>query len=164
MRANEPVTFSSEGEAVGNLLKRLFRYLVVKNYAFEFSDEELTRVFVLKKPGTDLALLEKQMVEKETETEPVYGVKILHVVEGHQGEELGLNNDDIILEYDGVRINYASSLVKEVKEKTDKEQVTVTVLRYGKPMQFALRGGFMGVRITTVKVPKEEYEAYLAGQ
>jgi S1-C subfamily serine protease len=111
-----------------------------------------------------LALLEKQMVEEEAESDPIYGVKILEVVEGHQGEELGLNKDDIILEYDGVRTNYPSSLVKEVKKKTDKKQVGVTVLRYGMPMQFVLRGGFIGVRITTVKVPKKDYDAYLAGK
>jgi S1-C subfamily serine protease len=67
---------------------------------------------------------------------------------------------DIIVEYDGIRINSAAQLVKEVKKKSANSQVEMIVVRAKMSRRLILQGGVIGVSITTEKVSKQEYLNY----
>ena len=73
---------------------------------------------------------------------------------------MDLMQGDIIVEYDGIRINSAAQLVKEVKKKSTNNQVEMIVVRDRTSRRLILIGGVIGVRITTEKVSKREYLNY----
>ena len=86
--------------------------------------------------------------------------QIQSIVAGSQAESAGLQDGDIVLEYDGVPIRSAQQLVSEVEKKTTKSQVELVVLRQKITTRLILSGGFIGVRIMTQKIPSTEYEKY----
>ena len=77
-----------------------------------------------------------------------------------QAELIGLLPGDLIVEYDGIRINSATQLVRVVEENSTKSQVEMVVVRDKRPMRVILQGGRIGVRITNKKITKEEYDTY----
>jgi C-terminal processing protease CtpA/Prc len=157
-RNDERVTFSLKGETLEELLKRLFRYLGETNYAFEFADGKLDRVSVLPKSKItdDAPSIPSDRKEKKVQKQFSAVVKVKGVLKGTNAEELGLKEGDLIISYGGVRIHSAQRLVRETKKKTGEEIVEMTVVRNREPMTFHLERGFIGVRIHTVKIPKEE--------
>jgi hypothetical protein len=76
------------------------------------------------------------------------------------GESAGLLQGDIILEYDGVPINSARQLVSEVEKKSQISQIEMVIVRQKIPTRVILNGGFIGVRILTNKIPRDEITAY----
>jgi hypothetical protein len=157
---NDKITFASKANSPEELVKSLLRHLNIKNYAFEFADDKLRTVMVVpgSKPiiegpvysGTEPARRE------ETVTVPV----IKSVLESSQAETLDLMPGDIIVEYDGIRINSAAQLVTEVKNKSAHQQIEMVVVRDRASRRLILQGGVIGVRITTEKVSRQEYLKY----
>ncbi len=84
------------------------------------------------------------------------------MVENSQALKVGLKKGDLIIQYDGVRINSAAGLISEVKKKVEKEKIDLLVVRDGALMKFVLGGGRIGVRIQTVVIPGKELDGYLA--
>jgi S1-C subfamily serine protease len=79
-------------------------------------------------------------------------------VEGSQADSLGLASGDIILEYDGVKVQNALQLVKEVEKKASSANIEMVIMRDNSSMRYTLVGGFIGVRIQTTKISREDYE------
>lgn len=172
-RKKESITFSSDSGTVYEALRRLFSLLNEGNYAFEFHDQELVRVSVLTQTKGEVQLTmpvrkaaerdikkETEKGKEETKQEFVTVPKILQIDEGSQAEAVGLLKDDLIVEYDGVKIRASNQLVGEVKKKSNMEEVEIVVIRDQKSLGFALEGGKIGVGIGDVKIPKEEFDGY----
>ena len=75
-------------------------------------------------------------------------IKIADVIEGSQAAAAGIKTGDIILEYNGAKIDTRQALLAAVKAAARKEKVKVVVERRGRRIEFDLKGGTMGVRIT----------------
>lgn len=155
-RADETVTFSSKPEAVEKVLKRLLRHLDENNFAFEYTRTRLNRVSVLPGGGADGPAPPARVAEAPEGPEKVNTVRVLKVNEDTQAADLDLRQGDLILEYDGARINSAQQLVAAVKNKSDQETVEMRVVRDRRPFSIVLNGGLIGINILTVSVPKAE--------
>jgi|GEM_PF-843013 len=102
---------------------------------------------------------EAASAEKEEGSAPkemVSAVSVQGVVDDTQAESMGLSEGDVVLEYDGVKITNAQQLVQEVKKRADKEQVEMVVLRDNQPVRLSVKGGYIGVRVKNIQVPKEQ--------
>ena len=153
----EKITYAFESELVEELLKGFLRHLKVQNYAFEFSEEALTLINVL--PGTSkdhpTSIEPSTKVTRSKETVTVAVIK--SVIDSSQADSAGLMPDDLIVEYDGVRINNAAQLVAEVRKKSDESTIEMIVVRDQSPLRIVVQGGFLGVRIQTERIPKANY-------
>lgn len=154
------VNFSHTSDSLEGLLKALLRHLGEKNYAFEFVDQKLNRISVL--PGsasTDAPVATNEPVSDSKPT-LVAVAEVQSVVEGSQAESLGLIPGDIILAYDGVTIKNAVQLVKEVEKKSSAANIELIVIRDNSAIRYTVIGGFIGVRIQTKQIPKEDYDKF----
>ena len=160
-REGEKFTFSFFAETPEELLKRLLRYAGIKNYAFEFSDATLKRLVIVPKGTRDTStVLEPEQKEKKPEAF-ITIAQIQSIVEGSQAESAGLQEGDIVLEYDGVPIRSAQQLVREVERKSTNSQIELVIVRQNITTRLILSGGFIGVRIMTQKIPRTEFENYM---
>ena len=157
---NDKITFSFEADSLEELVKGLLRHLNIKNYAFEFADDTLRIVMVV--PGAKRIIADPDDSDSDTakREETVTVAVIKSIVESSQAEALDLMQGDLIIEYDGIRINSAAQLVKEVKKKSANNQVEMVVVRDKTSRRLILQAGVIGVRITTEKVSKREYLNY----
>jgi len=162
-RANELLTFSSQGGTLPEELKRLLSSLGERNYAFEFVDEKLRRVSVLPKAKSDFTSFPVRLNQEVIGGDFVKVPKIQSLVDGSQAQTLDLLEGDLIVEYDGVQIRTADQLIKETKKKSQKEQVEMIIVREKIPIRFVLNAGFIGVRIKTITIPKEDLAYYYSG-
>ena len=153
-----PISFSHTSDTLEDLIKALLRHLAEKNYAFEFIDQKLRRISVF--PGTQKARVSQTTEERKSKPDPrlVTVAEVQSVVEGSQADSLGLASGDIILEYDGVKVQNALQLVKEVEKKASSANIEMVIMRDNSSMRYTLVGGFIGVRIQTTKISREDYE------
>ncbi len=159
-REKEEITFSTTGRDLQDVIKRLLRYLGEENCAFEFTDVKLTRVSVLPSSKSRGASFSASTKKRPAPKKFGNVVQVKRIINGSQAEELDLQEGDLIIEYDGVKISSAQQLVKEVKKKSDMDQVEMRMVREGQPSQHLLRGGKIGVQIITTRIPKEELDGY----
>jgi hypothetical protein len=157
-RKSEKFTFSFKADTLETLLRRLLRYLGVKNFAIQFADARLTRIVVLPESMSDIMLSENLQTDRWNPPESISVAQIMSVVESSQAESLDLTAGDIIIEYDGVRISSAQQLVEEVERKAENSQVDMIVIRDKDPMRLFLAGGTIGVRIRTKNISYEEID------
>ena len=155
-----PVTFSHTSESLEDLLKALLRHLGEKNFAFEFIDQKLGRISVL--PGTQKEKLiqTNQGNTSKPVSQFVTVAEVQNVVEGSQADSLGVIRGDVIFEYDGVEIHNARQLVKEVDKKFSLANIEMIVMRGNAAIRFTLVGGFIGMRLQTKQITKEDYEKF----
>jgi len=154
------LSFLFEADTLEVLLKGLLRHLGIKNYAFEFADATLKRVVIVSEATRDISSLAKPVTEQLKQKEFVNIAQIQSIIESSQAESIGLFEGDIIVEYDGVPITNARQLVKEVEKKAANSQVEMVIVREKTPMQLTIGGGFIGVRIMTKKIAKEEFDTF----
>ena len=133
------------------------RYLGIKNFAFEFADASLKRVVIVPEATAAISTLTNQQSNRLKRQEFVNIAEIQSIIASSQAESLDLLEGDIIIEYDGVPINDAQQLVNEVERKTSNNQVEMVVVREKTPRRLILGSGFIGVRVMTRKIPKEEF-------
>jgi hypothetical protein len=157
-RESEKFTFSFEADTLETLLRRLLRYLGVKNFAIQFADARLTRIVVLPESVSNITISENLQTDRWNPPESISVAQIMSVVESSQAESLDLTAGDIIIEYDGVRINSAQQLVEEVEKKAENSQVDMIVIREKNSMRLILAGGTIGVRIRTKNISYEEID------
>ncbi len=159
-RVDEPVTFFSKPDAMEKVLKRLLRHLDETNFAFEYSRTRLRRISVLPSGGSEATVRSPEptaaAAQSPDEPEKVNTVRVLKVNEGTQAADLDLSQGDLILEYDGAKINSAQELVAAVKRKSPQETVEMVVVRDRQPFRLVLNGGLIGVNILTVSVPQAD--------
>ena len=159
-RESEKISFSFNADTLEELLKALLRYLGIKNFAFEFADASLKRVVIVPEATAAISTLTNQQSNRLKRQEFVNVAEIQSIIASSQAESLDLLEGDIIIEYDGVPINDAQQLVNEVERKTSNNQVEMVVVREKTPRRLILGSGFIGVRVMTRKIPKEEFNTY----
>ena len=159
-RAGEKITFSYNADTPEDLLKSLLRYIGIKNYAFEFSDAALKRLVVVPEATNDISSFSKSPKDLSQQKEFVSVAQIQSIVEASQAESAGLQEGDIVIEYDGVSISIAQQLVSEVEKKAVKSQIEMVIVRQKIPTRLILNGGFIGVRIITKKIPRTELNTF----
>ena len=69
---------------------------------------------------------------KAQDTEDGKGVKVLDVDDESSAEKAGIEEDDVITEFDGKKVNSAEELASAAKEAKDKAAVKITFNRNGK--------------------------------
>ncbi len=158
-QAGKKITFSKKAETTEDLLKSLLRHLGIKNYALEFADAKLRRLVVVPEAG-DIQTASPSPKDRKEQQEFVSVAKIQSIVADSQAETVGLQEGDFILEYDSVQIRSGQQLVQEVEKKTASTQVEMLIVRQKIPSRVILSGGFIGVRVTTEKIPRNEFDAY----
>jgi hypothetical protein len=126
---NDKITFVFEASSLEELVKGLLRYLNIKNYAFEFADDNLRIVTVVAGSKRIIAGSVDSNSDSAKQEETVSVAVIKSIVVSSQAETLDLMQGDFIVEYDGIRINSAAQLVKEVKKKSAKSQIEMIVVR-----------------------------------
>ncbi|MBW1841989.1 MAG: PDZ domain-containing protein [Deltaproteobacteria bacterium] len=151
-RENEIITFSSKREKPEDVLKRLLRQLNIDNYAFEFNNDKLVKVSVFPKSKMDVSSHPFQETPKKPNEKFVSAVRVKAILKGTQAEELELKKGDLIISYDGVKIRSDRQLIREVKNKSDKDDIELVVLRDGQTIPFWVKGGRIGVNIKTEKI------------
>jgi hypothetical protein len=159
-RESEKITFLFQAETLETLLKGLLRHLDVKNYAIEFADATLERVVVVPGPTRVVAKTLKPPADEQEAAKFVDVAQIQSIIASSQAETLDLLEGDIIIEYDGVLITSARQLVAEVEKKAAKDRVEMVIVREKVPQRLTLSGGFIGIRVKTTKIPKEEFNTY----
>jgi hypothetical protein len=162
-REKEQITFSLSGKTVEEGIKLFLRHLGEKNYVFEFVDENLRFVSVFPEAKEGRALVSPRAKEDNAIVALVNVVGVKGIIEGSQAEGVGLIEGDLIITYDGVKIGSTRQLIREVEERSDRDQVEMVVVRDNVLMRFTLDGGFIGVRIVAKKIPKTELDYYYSG-
>ena len=157
-RKSEKFTFFFEADTLETLLRKLLRYLGVKNFAIQFVDARLTRIVILPESVSDITISENLQTDRWNPPESISVAQIMSVVEFSQAQTLDLTAGDIIIEYDGVRISSAQQLVEEVEKKAENSQVDMIVIRERNSMRLILAGGTIGVRIRTKNISYEEID------
>jgi C-terminal processing protease CtpA/Prc len=159
-RDNQKVTFTYTADTPEDLLKSLLRHIGIKNFAFEFTDATLQRLVVLPEASDNISSFSESTKDNGQQKAIVGVAMIQSIVEDSQAESVGLQAGDIILEYDGVPISSAQQLVDEVEKKAENSQVEMVLVRQKIPTRLILSGGFIGVRIMTRNIPREEWSTY----
>jgi hypothetical protein len=159
-KEREIISFSYNADTPENLLKSLLRHIGIKNYAFEFADTTLKRLVVVPEATHNVSSFSQSSKAPSPQDEYVSIAQVQSIVEASQAESAGLQEGDIILEYDGVPINSAQQLVSEVEKKSQISQIEMVIVRQKIPTRLILNGGFIGVRILTKKIPRAEFNAY----
>lgn len=155
-RKDDPVTYISKKDHLESVIKNFLSHLGEQNYAFEFSNGQLRRVFVMPKSKIEELPLDIQTNQNEA----VNVVKVIEVVARSQAQSSGLLKDDIILEYNGQVIHNVEQLIKETQKKTSTDQVELLVLRENYRLRFIMTGGFIGVRIRDVSIAKKNLSVF----
>ncbi len=157
-KLDEKISFEYEGESLEDAVKLMLRNIGESNYVFEYGRNYLIRVSVM--PSSKHA--PSRAVPQDRNRPPVHGraVRVVSVINNSQAESLGLKPGDLIIEYDGVRIESSQQLIREVKNKSDLNQVEMVVVRDESPIRYYLKGGLIGVRINTMRTPPGKMEQY----
>ncbi len=154
-RYDETITYVSKEGSREGVLKDFLRHLKEKNYAFEYSNAVLLQIVVLPGGNTDNHIITALSNEKENHQDTVNAVRVTDVIDGSQAQSAGLMKGDIILEYGRLKIVSAAELIEATKTKTNNDQAEILVLRENYQLHFIITGGFIGVRISNVSIPKE---------
>jgi len=156
-RENELLNLTTVGDSIADIIRSLLLHLGEKNFAFEYTDNRLSRVLVLAGGAEDMrnisAIVSSPM---PASAESVDAVEVLAIVEGSQAQKLDIRKGDLVLEYDGLKINRASELVAETQKRSTDDEIELVLLRNGDPVRLNARGGFLGVQVKTVKIFTEE--------
>lgn len=162
-RSAEVIDFRAENEAPEKIFKRLLRQLGEKNYAFEFKGQRLSRVSVMPEArggAVPRPSPTQAAVAPAPEEDLVPVVRVDRVIDGSQAQELDIRSGDLVLEYDGVQISQPGDLIREVKQKSDRANVGMMLLREGQTLHVNLKGGFIGIHIVPHKAPREMVGSY----
>ena len=161
-RSGEVIDFKAENEPPERIFKRLLRQLGEKNYAFEFRGRRLSRVSVMPEArgGAVPRPTPPRAAPSVPEEDLVPVVRVDRVIDGSQAQELDIRSDDLVIEYDGVEITQPGDLIREVKQKSDRTNVGMVLLRNGQTLHVNLQGGFIGIHIVPHKVPRETVGSY----
>jgi hypothetical protein len=156
-REKEMITLTAVADSMPDIMKRLLLHLGEKNFAFEYTDNRLSRVLVLPGGTEDIRNL-STIVSSQIPSfaESLDAVEIIGIIEGSQAQKLDIRKGDLLLEYDGMKINRASELVEETKKRSTADEIELVLLRNGDPVRLNAKGGFLGVQIKTVKIFTEE--------
>jgi type II secretory pathway component GspD/PulD (secretin) len=160
-REKELLTFQAQNEPVDKALKRLLRQLNETNYVFVYSRTRLKHVAIY--PGSrtgssyrPVPVPEGVSVKPFQAPESAKVVKVLKINDDTQAETLDIQVGDLVVEYDGARIQSAQELVQSVKKKSPDDTVEMVLVRNGDPVRVLLNGGLIGINIRTVSVPRDE--------
>lgn len=163
-RENEKVTFSSEGGTLEKGLQGFLAHLEVKNYAFEFAEEKLSRILVFPEAKGEFSSVseppQRAPIQKGFVTVP----QVREIIQGSQAEYLDIREGDMIVEYGGVPVGTIQQLIAETKKREEYEQIEMIIVRNGEPVRIELSGGFIGVRISTIHVSKDKLSGYYSGE
>ncbi|MBF0226439.1 MAG: PDZ domain-containing protein [Desulfobacterales bacterium] len=158
-KENQKISIFVSSQDIHEIIKKLLKYLEEKNYTLEFYNNTLSRVTVFPSSTNEKKIEENFIgLTEKKEEEFVNIVKILGIEPNSQAQGLALRPNDIVLEYDGVKIENAEQLVEEVKNKYNKSQVEMLVISDGLSVRHILNGGLIGIRIVTDKISFKEYE------
>ena len=156
------VSFSQSGNRQ-DVIRSLLQMLDMNSYALEYRDDVLVQVTVLpistspdaERPNTTEPTLET------TDKPFADGLRIIDVIEGSQADLANLQEEDLILYYDGHRVTRPAELVRLSQERDVQEPVELVLIRDGDPIRVFLNGGFIGIRIRTGLIERSILEKYL---
>jgi membrane-associated protease RseP (regulator of RpoE activity) len=168
-RKNEPVTCKEFSGTPEDAVKELLRVLDENNFLLQYSNETLTKAVVVSKSTTQPVAPPTKQPPAPTTPPPksppakrTMAVAVKGIVADSQAEALGLREGDIIIEYNGKRIESTVQLNKLVREVPEEDKVEMIIIRDKQPMRLTLNGGLIGVQINTIAVPEEALKAAIS--
>ena len=156
------VSFSQSGNRQ-DVIRSLLQTLDMNNYALEYRDDLLVQVTVLPvSTSPDAERPNSVSPPPEISENPFAdGLRIIDVIEGSQAALANLQEEDLILYYDGHRVTQPAELVRLSQERDVQEPVELVLIRDGDPVRVFLNGGFIGIRIRTGLIERSILEKYL---
>ena len=156
------VSFSQSGNRQ-DVIRSLLQMLDVNSYALEYRDDLLVQVTVLPvSTSPDAERPDTTEPPSETTDKPFAdGLRIIDVIEGSQADLANIQEEDLILYYDGHRVTRPAELVRLSQDRDVQEPVELVLIRDGAPIRVFLNGGFIGIRIRTGLVERSILEKYL---
>ncbi len=160
-RKKELITFISGNESIECEMKRLLRYLNIRNFAFEYKNEKLKSIAVfpaseVKSPSLPIET-DKQQTKGNRQTR---AVRVEAVIENSQAETFDIRIGDLVVSYDNKRILNSKQLMELVQSKSEWERVDLIMVRGNSPILITVNGSQIGIRIKTVKIPSKVLELY----
>lgn len=141
------IVFKREGkaQAVTATLDKSKDVQKTYNYNYEFKMPE-TREYRMPEipnlPGMESPLwgpMPPKIGIRAQDSEEGKGVNVLEVTEGSAAEKAGLKKGDIIVSFDGTKVNSASDLTQQLRESRDKSVIKTLILRDGKEQELNIR-------------------------
>lgn len=153
-RSKEKVTFSTKGPSVEIVLRKLLQHIGEKNFAYVYEDDRLIRINVFPQ-GTHSGPIISES-ENKFKSDMIRVVEVAGVLGDSQAEKLDIRKGDYVIKYDGVRISRPDELIKQTTKDKNPTPVGMIVLRDGKPKRIFLDRGFIGIRVRSKKIPRNE--------
>lgn len=152
------LSFSETADSVSDLVRTLLRHAGIKSYLLKFDEDRLRRVQVFHAKGRERGGggVKRAFGKKMAAPDLLSAVKVRGVVAGSQAARLDIREGDFIVEYDGEAVTSSRQLFKEVRNRAEKAQIDVLVIRDREPLSFTVSGGRIGVRIKTVRIPESD--------
>lgn len=129
---------------------------ILDNYTIQSKGEKRLDAFVNKDSIMNLPLAIKSYVRQRDDLKKM-AVDIIivdKVFKGSQAENAGIQEGDILIEYDGERITSPEKLVEVVKSKTKKNKIELVIIRGTNIERFVIAGGSIGIKISKNNILK----------
>jgi S1-C subfamily serine protease len=91
----------------------------------------------------------------------ITGARITGIVDDSQASRIGLRKDDLVVQYDGSRIEDSGQLVVATRQRSSETSVEMVLIRDGRPVIVRLNGGFIGIRVKTGVVENDGFESFI---
>ncbi|MCP4022063.1 MAG: PDZ domain-containing protein [Desulfobacteraceae bacterium] len=162
---NQTITLEISGE-LPFVIKKILRKLNQDNYALVFENAVLKKVVVVPghlKPVKKKTKPKDEENLKEADTANLSQVSVVRdVIENSLAEEIGLQKDDIILEYDGMKITHYNELMEQIKMKPEGTYISMLIVRNKIPRRLACKAGILGVVMSQKTMNASLLEAWYA--
>lgn len=135
---------------------------ILDKYTIQPKGEKGLDEFVNKDSIMNLPLAIKSYVRQKNNLKKgsIEIIVVDKVFKGSQAENIGIQEGDILIEYDGERITSPEKLVEVVKSKAKKKKIELVIIRGTHIERFVISGGSIGIKIAKdemlkVSLPKE---------
>lgn len=159
-RRSAVVDFSGAGP-VEEVVKDLLKAVGIFDYALEFVGDQLflVRAMPLSKPEAPVPQDDDE--DTAEAANELKAVRVVSLAENGQVRHLDVIPGDIVLTYNGVRVENTRQLIAEVKKTSPNQTVEMLLIRDRLPIRVYLSGGFIGIRIRSEKVDGSGLEKFL---
>ncbi len=143
------------------IIKKVLKRLELKNYAMIFHNATLKKVVVVK--GRTFNFPEEysdRYIQEDDDPMQDQVLVVREVLEGTTADKIGIQEGDIMLKYDQVRINHNGQLGEIISNKKDQANISLLIVRNQIPIRLACRSGTLGVVMSQRTMDISKLEAW----
>jgi hypothetical protein len=148
-----------EKERVVDLICSITFGNLLSHYRLQAKGDRRLDAFVNKNSIMHLSLAIDSYVKQkdDPEKEMIETLVVKKVFKGSQAENIGIQEGDILIEYDGKKIASKDMLVEAVKRKANKDEIALVICRGTHIERFMIKGGSIGLKIAKKNIPRENF-------